>query len=540
MSGTMIFNSSLVNESLGSNSSITTSSAFEEWRPNNQSLIDGGCSCHIEENYIGSGSIDITGSTSVETVTNFNLQLKVSSFSQAQSRNIVMGFNYLDNNNSLFTAGGLTLFKSAIAVDGSGNSNNADFEFTSPQNAGNYSLLVYAIYSKSATAFSYLSKVIDITVTPVNDVTNPVINSLLVNDNPYTNCMTIKGSTNLKANVTDNYLSSVSYTTDNKTYLPMNINNITNLYEAEILSNSFSGSSVVLTISALDKGSHNTTNSYCFTLNNTGLLPDADIITFKIESSIIINDGEIDPLWDSIQGSSVSEFGSGGLIKTAQDGMYIYTLLVYDPQMKWISIEFNKTDNGPQYMNNNQDAWVFGEGESKYYGDYYFIGMTASPAKDARNDVFYELIVKDGLNYIEAARLLNTGDIAGDDFVFTESTTISVVFASSSQHKNDHQIMTWAITNISPTNTDPNNGGTISDIKNALDLREVSDIVFVISFIIVIATVFIHIGLRVVSKPIKHEKRIIYTNKIPNQPSSMSLIKNFLFKPKKKEVEIEK
>jgi hypothetical protein len=352
--------------------------------------------------------------------------------------------------------------------------------------------------------------------------------------------MTIQGTTTIKTNVTDNFLSTVKYTVDNNTYTDMSYNSISTLYEANISSNSFSGNSIVLTIFADDKGGNNATKSYLLNLNNTGLLPNADIITYKVENSINLDDQEVDQEWSDVSETSIAEFGTGGFIKSIQDGMYLYTLMAFESSLNWISVEMNVSESGSSFMNSGQDGWVFGTGNSaNYYGDYYFSGMSSSPQKDSRDDVFYEVIEKDGLTYIESARLLNTQDTSGKDFEFTTGQTFNVVFASNVHHTGDHQIMSWIITDISPTAGKPNDG-VIPNLKQAFNLQEISDIVFVLSFVIVLVTVFMHISLRVVSRPITHEKRIIYTDKIPNQPTSTSLIKNFLFKSKQKNLEEKK
>jgi hypothetical protein len=88
--------------------------------------------------------------------------------------------------------------------------------------------------------------------------------------------------------------------------------------------------------------------------------------------------------------------------------------------------------------------------------------------------------------------------------------------------------MSWIVTDNSPVAGNPGDNGVVPKLKEAFNLQQISDIVFVLSFVIVIVTVFMHISLRVVSRPITHEKRIIYTDKIPNQPTSTGLVKNFI------------
>ena len=94
--GMLFFNSSLV---IKTDSSLNKGNQFPNWRPDTQALTDAGCSsCHSNlNNAVGAGTIDISGITSIETLTGFNLQVKVTGFSQAQSDMIVMGLNEVDN-----------------------------------------------------------------------------------------------------------------------------------------------------------------------------------------------------------------------------------------------------------------------------------------------------------------------------------------------------------------------------------------------------------------------------------------------------------
>ena len=440
--GSLFLNSSLVNVS---DSSLSYASKFGDWRPDNQTIADL-CSCHtVKENLPGSGTIDVSVNSSVAASSDFNLQAKVTGFTQAQSDNIVIGLNPLDNNNTLFTDG--VVVRQTPAVNASGNSNYATLGLTAPQTEGDYSLLLYALHASTTVPFTYLSKVVNITVTPA------------VNTTPTTNTTA----------------------------------------------------------------------------------PTADIVTYKVDQAILVDDGEVDSVWDSIPQTSISEFGTGGYIKSVQDGTYLYTLMAYESSMKWIGVEFNISAKNPDYMATGTDGWIFGTGTSQnYYGDYNFVGTGDSPQRNTKDLVFFDTIVKDSMTYIETARLLESNDTTSNDFEFYTGETFTAVFASSTYHTNDHTVLTWAITDNSPTGVNSNPNPT-PKIGTSINLQQVSDAVFVFSVVIVLVTVFIHISLRVVSKPITHEKRIVYSNKIPNHPGSIVLIKTFLkgqknkiFKPKPK------
>lgn len=536
--GSLYLNSSIVNDS---SSSLNHNVDFPEWRPNNQTLSNLGCSCHNYATVPGTGSISVAGSTSVESLTYFDLQVQATGFTQANGNNIVMGFNILDDNNSLFT-NNVTLYKSNIAVDGSGSSSSVNFSFKSPLQGGSYNLLMYAVWSKSGSDIYYISKVIPLTVTQVVDTTKPVFNSLLVNDKAYSNNMEVNGTVFLKADITDAHMSEVVISTNGVDFTQMTYDSSSQNYLYNFSTSSFTGNSLTVNITAINKAGLSATKDYTFSLNSTGSnLPQADILSYKIDQSINMNDGKVDPAWDDIPGTAVSEFGSKGLIKTADDGVYLYTLLEYDSSLKWVAIQFNVSDSNPICMDNGYDGWVFGtdsSGDVVYHGDYYFVGET-TPVLDKQNDVFFESFTQNGITYIEAARLLDTHDTAGHDFNFTLNSKFYVYFASSQDHTSQHTPMSWIVTNDYPAGVNASTN-PIGPIKTALDLQQISDAVFVVSFVIVIVTVFIHIALRVVSKPIKHEKRIIYTHKLPDQPSSLTVIKNFITNMRHKKVEEKK
>lgn len=298
--------------------------------------------------------------------------------------------------------------------------------------------------------------------------------------------------------------------------------------------------------SLLAYGVHGATNTAFYYLSDTysvtvkeaatnSTLPDADILTFKTDQAVIINDGQQDPVWANVPKTSVTEFGTGGYIQSVQDGTYLYTLLAYSSGIKWISVEFNVNKTG-QDMADGTDGWVFGQyGNAKYYGDYFFTGLGSLPIQDSKNVVFSETFTSGDMNYTETARLITTPNQDHGEFQFNTSSIFNVVFASSFDHTGSHNIMTWAVTQAKPTGaTSP---GVTAKVSPGIDLQQISDWVFVFSVVIVIVTVFIHISLRVVSKPIKHERRIVYSNSIPNHPGSIPLIKQYLgtkFKPKAK------
>lgn len=439
--GGMCLNINIVNET---NSSFNHGTSFDQWRPDSKALSAAGCdSCHNDlTTSVGSGALNLTTVSTINASTSFTLQAQTTGFTQAKSDIIVIGFNSLDANNSLFSVKGQTNnvdYWSSISVDASGNSQPENFTLTAPSTAGTYHLLAYAVHAKTTAAFYYIPKQITIQVTA--------------------------SSTNVS-------------------------------------------------------------------------LPTADIITYKINQAILIDDGQIDPAWSNVQATPISEFGSNGYIKSVQDGTYLYTLLVYDSSYSWIAVEFNVSQSNPNYMEAGTDGWVFGTGQNvNFYGDYQYVGQS-TPVRDTSDLVFFSNVTQNGLTYIETARLLVQPDNDSQDIQFHVGNTYTAVFASSADHEVSHKVMTWAITDVAPT------GGVIppqAKIQPGITMQQISDFVFVISVVIVLVTVVIHISLRVVSKPITHEKRIVYSSGIPNHPGSINLMKTFLkgqknkiFKPKAK------
>ena len=187
-------------------------------------------------------------------------------------------------------------------------------------------------------------------------------------------------------------------------------------------------------------------------------------------------------------------------------------------------------------MKDGHDTWTFGSSTSKpndleYFGDGYFIGASGEPEADLRDDIFFETFEDDSLKYVEMIRPLDTNDKDGNDVIFNDTTIIDVQFASDISHVTDHVVYTWTISDLTPQ------GGTVTPPPETppSNPAELSDIVFVFSFTLVVFSVLIHGALRVISRPIKHEKRIVYTDRLPNQPSLKDVIRERRSKPDSKE-----
>jgi hypothetical protein len=381
--------------------------------------------------------------------------------------------------------------------------------------------------------FNFLVKDLTIDVKPVLDTDPPVIESVYINSVKYTQNMVLRGDVLVEVNVSDENLARVEYSFDNITFNLMELDNTSNLYRKKLHSTEFTEEEILF-IKATDQASNFVLDKYIFTINNSGLLPDVDLLSFKISKSINLMDGLVDPIWEEYPKLPIPEYGSTGYVQSFHDETYVYFLLAYENDITWVSIEFSVSDESTSFMNENNDAWTFGSGEFDYFGDGYMRGSTTYPENDEQKDVFFNKIEMEGnsLIYIEVMRLMDTGDVSGRDIVFNHDSTVNLVFASNIHHTDEHKKYSFTFTDLNPSNIQASEenteqGGTI------LSVKEISDFVFVSSFVIVIVTVFIHGALRVVSKPIKHEKRVIRTDRLPNQPGSKELIKKFLFQRKK-------
>ncbi|HKZ41010.1 MAG TPA: hypothetical protein VJ044_08610, partial [Candidatus Hodarchaeales archaeon] len=369
---------------------------------------------------------------------NFNVSSYVAGFTEANSNQIVIGFNTLDENNSLFLGGRQAASVSGIAVDGSGASQATLIALGAPATPGTFLLHAWALYAKeTSTLFYYLGESV----------------------------------------------------------------------------------SVLVTESAPDPNAS------------------TDIVTYKVtQKTPKLSDGSLDELWETIPLYYVSEFGSGGYIKSIHNGYYIYSLLAYEKSMNWISIEFDALLGQENHMLRGNDAWSFGQGlQTNYVGDGYFVGASGEPLADARNDIFFETFADDTLAYVELVRLLDTQDSVGKDIVFNTATIFNIQFASNIAHVTSHKIHTWSLSTKGPTNAT----ATVIPPGQIVGptMTEISDIVFVFSVTMVFFTAAIHATLRVISKPIKHERRIVHTDKLPNQPSLRQAIRSWRTKPKVKEPE---
>ncbi|MHA1991762.1 MAG: hypothetical protein ACW981_14715 [Candidatus Hodarchaeales archaeon] len=506
-------------------------SRFNEWREDNTSIANTCNACHGDPsgNFPGSGTLTVFANNQATTSLTFDVDVTITGFTEAQGNDVTIGFIDVYENNSFFLDGGNDIHNSDVAVDPSGDLvvQNETVQLIAPSSPGNYSLKVHAIYTDTATDdyFWYINKTFDIEVVQPVDSDPPVIENVWMNGTTLTNNTKVGGEFLLRVNVTDPNLASVKYSLNGSDFEDLNQEGTTTIYNKTIDVSKLNNGSLSLFINAKDAVNNQANMTFNLLVENFGV--SADIISYSTDKLISISDGVVDEIWDDFQAEKlfVSEFGSGGFILTAQNGFYIFALIVYESSNTWVSIEFDALPDTDNHMLDGHDGWTFGLGatQRQYVGDGYFIGGSGEPEDDFRDDILFETFEDESMTYVEMIRPFDTSDPDGHDVVFNSTAILDVQFASSSSHiGTGHNIYSWTISELTPS------GGTVEpppDDTGSSNPGELSDIVFVFSFTLVLATGLVHAGLRVVSRPIKHDKRIVQVDRLPDQPRFRDVIR---------------
>ncbi|OLS22457.1 MAG: hypothetical protein HeimC3_30900 [Candidatus Heimdallarchaeota archaeon LC_3] len=531
----MLYNNSEITDNaiLGG---LNDSPSFAKWREISGDIADS-CFCHSPPlvNNLGNGSITVTASNQVFTNLDYIVTFSISGFIEAQDEEVAIGFIEDYENNSDFLFGDEARSAPDIPINSSGGTNNvAIVTLKAPDTIGNYTLKAHAVNSVLDEGFNFINKIFNVEVIQAPDSEPPTINSILFNDEVFSNGSEIGGQYLVEVDVSDDYLAGVKFNFNETGDIEMTLNSSTSLYYSELSTFGLSNGQASLLVTAYDSNSNEATVKFNFEVNNTGIGPNADIISWFINEVISISDSKIDEIWEDVNPLFISELGSEGFVKSSQNGFFLYVLLAYDSSYNWISVEFDAISGDENHMLEGHDGWTFGNSttiDREYLDDGYFTGADEHPKSDFRNDLLYEIFAKGSLTYVEIIRPLDTKDVNGYDVIFNDSTIINVQFASSKSHFNGHTVYTWILTDLSAA------GGTVTPPPDtpSSNPAELSDIVFVFSFTLVVFSVLIHGALRVISRPIKHEKRIVYTDRLPNQPSLKEVIRERRSKPDSKE-----
>jgi hypothetical protein len=503
---------------------------FDEWREDNASIITScdNTGCHGDPdsgNIVGSGSLTVYNGTAYAGGI-YDVNIGVNGYIEGQGKPVAIGFIKVYENNSLFLDNAEDIHEVTPNLDGSGNLINQTISLKAPAQLGNYKLKVHALFTEGDSLIYYINATFDVTVEAALDQVAPVINQVLIDGESVSTTEQYGGTYTVEVNATDESPPiGVKFSIANSDYVDLISNGTTSFYEGELSTFSVPEGTVDLVINAIDSFSNEINSTFSIKINNTGVGPDADIVAFFSKDLISISDSMIDELWDDFPKLFVSEFGATGYIQSGQNGFYVFVLLAYESDINWISIEFDALPSQDNHMLDGHDGWTFGLGATsrQYMGDGYFTGGSGEPEDDFRDDIIFETFVSeaDGLTYVEMIRPLNTNDPDGHDVIFNSTTVFNVQFASSSSHLGtDHTIYTWMISDLTPS------GGTVTPPpEDNSNPGELSDIVFVFSFTMVLFTGFVHAVLRVVSRPIKHDKRIVQVDRLPDQPRLRDVIR---------------
>jgi hypothetical protein len=486
------------------------SSSFDDFAVND--LTASGCTvggCHVATltSILGSGNINITTPTTVEAGVQFTANVSISGFTEAATEDIAVGFRSADGNNSFLGSFNDRVNETAI-LDVSGNL-DVLFDFTISAE-GNYNLTALAVWADLGDdkKFYYLYSNTTINVTPSADSEAPVINSVLLDDTQASNTSAdLSETVSIKVNVTDNVgIKKILVKIDGTHLSELDYNNISKLYEYSFNTYALPNGPIILELYAEDTVGNNVTEAYSLTITNTAVM--GDITSYKmVKSEIVIGDGIVDDYWENIQDKFIVEelstISVDGWVKSAHDDYYLYMLVAYaNEKITWLAFELDASEEN---MADNNDGWIFGEGEISYYGDAYYLGDAEHPAIDNRNDISYEMFVseEEEINYVEFKRPLITNDVAGNDIDLEEGKLYNIKIASNGKatyHKDsEKQVYTLAISQAFPGgNTGTTTTTTSTETKTPAELKDDRIINFFVLAslgvslnLILIATIFI-------------------------------------------------
>ncbi|MFX0092265.1 MAG: hypothetical protein ACFFBD_10930 [Candidatus Hodarchaeota archaeon] len=223
-----------------------------------------------------------------------------------------------------------------------------------------------------------------------------------------------------------------------------------------------------------------------------------------------LTDNQIASFWSSVDiYENVSEFGTEGYAKFANNRTHIFALLVCSQDSEWISIEFEATDS--TCMKNLNDGWSFyidDTENSVQAKDVSFVGAVI-PTDDVKNDLSIEYIFSGDLVFIEVVRSFDTQDSDGYDLVYQNTTLVDVIFASKANHFGSHILYFLYVQIFDTEGTGTPPPTTLPTIPTRIDLFDLKFGILALSIIGVVGFIVVN-SLRLLIVPIKHKaKRII-------------------------------
>ena len=161
-------------------------------------------------------------------------------------------------------------------------------------------------------------------------------------------------------------------------------------------------------------------------------------VSFGNDNSLSLTNGAVDSAWDNVTYyQTITEFGTNGYVKFAQNGTYLYALLAVDSSKKWAAVEFIEDEKyGDVCMAPIDDGWTFYlDSGTVDAHDTHFAGSSTFPKDDSVQNLQIETTVQDNYYYIEVARPLVTNDPEGNDFDYKDGSIVFLKFASDTNHK---------------------------------------------------------------------------------------------------------
>ena len=228
-----------------------------------------------------------------------------------------------------------------------------------------------------------------------------------------------------------------------------------------------------------------------------------------------LTDDQIATFWDCISSyQNVSEFGSEGYVKFANNKTHLFGLVVCTADSEWVSIEFNADTTG--CMQTGHDGWSFyitEDSQSVEAFDVYFMG-TRIPDIDSENNLIIESIFSGDLVFIEVVRPFVTNNCGptGCDITYINASLSNIQFASKDDHYGSHTIFYLLI-------SDQLIGeGVIlpPDLPGIINYDEIKFNILSITAMSLFGFLVIHFVRRVVFSPIKHEHRLISSSMVAN------------------------
>jgi hypothetical protein len=233
-------------------------------------------------------------------------------------------------------------------------------------------------------------------------------------------------------------------------------------------------------------------------------------IASKVNSSLNLNDGQIDPFWSEISTyQNISEFGEGGLVKFSNNGSHLFSLIVYPQNNDWVSIEFEPEPEA--CMANLNDGWSFyveQNPDQVEARDIKFKGVTM-PDTDAQTDLSIEAIFNNSMVYVELVRQFDTGDIDGLDVLFYNGSVNMMQFASKDDHIGFHEDFYILITDklVGVGSETP-----VIDIPVGANLGQIKFILLGVTPLGILIFIGLHAIRRVFTNPIEHKYNRVVTD----------------------------